>query len=390
MTLAGATLRIGAVAGETSGDLLAGSVLRGLAARGMGLDARGIGGPVMARDGFEAWWSIDALSVRGYAEVLREYPRLHRLRESLKQRMLEWRPEVFLGIDAPDFNLDVERWLRERGVPVVHFIGPSIWAWRRGRIDKIRRAVDRILLVFPFEKAIYDAAGIDATYVGHPLADLIPREPDRQRARSVLGLTEQAQVVALLPGSRPAEVRYMTRTFVETAAWLHRRRPGVTFVLPVASSGLHEPVAAAARAADPPRGLDLRIVSGMSHDVLAAADTALIASGTATLEAALYGLPMVIAYRMAWASYQIMRHMSYLPYVGLPNILCEDSVVPEFLQAEARAELMGPELLEHLESPQRRAVIRKRFAALHEQLRCGCAERAAEAILEVRARRSHG
>src|SRR5690606_29482513 len=233
-------LALGAVAGEKSGDLLAAGVLAALARAEGGLDARGIGGPSMAEAGFERWWDIEALSVNGYAEVLREYPRLRRMREELKRRMVEWRPDVFLGVDAPDFNLNVEKRMREAGVPVVHFIGPSIWAWRAGRIDRIRESVDHMLLVFPFEKEIYDKAGIPSTYVGHPLADAIPPEPPVAQARAALGLSPDRPVVALLPGSRASEVRMMAAEFMRTAAWLHARRPGIQFVVPAASPALFE------------------------------------------------------------------------------------------------------------------------------------------------------
>lgn len=376
----GAALRLGAVAGEKSGDLLAAEVLKALANRHRGLDARGIGGPAMAATGFENWWHIDALSVRGYAEVLREYPRLRRMREQLKRRLSDWRPDVFVGVDAPDFNLDVERSLRAQGIPVVHFIGPSIWAWRRGRIDRIRDAVDHMLLVFPFEKPLYDEAGIAATYVGHPLADLIPAAPPVAEARTALGLSGQRQVVALLPGSRPAEVRFMAAEFIRTAAWLYRRRPDLQYVMPAASEALFGAIRSIVDGLELPEGLDLRIVTGHSHDAIAAADTVLVASGTATLEAALFRKPMVIAYRMAWLSYRIMRRMGYLPWVGLPNILCRDWVVPEFIQDAACAERMGPALLAQLDDPGARAAIDARFAALGAELRLGCAQRAAEVI----------
>src|SRR5690606_23766106 len=240
MTATRAGLALAAVAGEKSGDLLAASVLAALAEAEGGLDARGIGGASMAAVGFDRWWDIEALSVNGYAEVLRAYPRLRRMREDLKRRLVDWHPEVFLGVDAPDFNLDVEKRMRAAGVPVVHFIGPSIWAWRAGRIERIRESVDHMLLVFPFEQEIYEKAGIASTYVGHPLADQIPPEPPVAEARATLGLSPDAPVVALLPGSRVGEVRFMAAEFMRTAAWLHARRPGLQFVLPAASDSLFE------------------------------------------------------------------------------------------------------------------------------------------------------
>lgn len=382
---AGATARLalGMVAGEASGDLLAAAVLEGLTGRVALLEAAGIGGPAMARHGFDAWWSIDALSVNGYLEVLREYPRLRRMRNALAARLGAWRPRLFVGVDAPDFNLDLEAKLRAQGIRTVHFISPSVWAWRRERIGKIRRSVDHMLLVFPFEEEIYRAAGIAATYVGHPLADVIPETVDAAAARRALGLPERATVVALLPGSRPAEVEHLALPFLRTAGWLHERRRDLHFVMPAASAALFERLGAIATSARLPGQLPLTLVSGRSHDALAAADAVLVASGTATLEAALFRRPMVIAYRMNGLNYRIMRRMGYLPWVGLPNILSGRRVVPEFLQDAVRAPDLGTALLRQLDDDAHRDGIVAQFAALHGMLRRGCAARAAAVILEV-------
>jgi lipid-A-disaccharide synthase len=377
----GEAFELGVVAAEASGDLLAASVLDGLQARlpATGLRAAGIGGPALQARGMDCWWSIDALSVRGYVEVLREYPRLLRLRRDLRERLQAWRPDVFLGVDAPDFNLDLEVGLRRAGVPTAHFIGPSVWAWRRGRLARIREAAGLMLLVFPFEQAIYDEAGIPAVYVGHPLADQIPPKSDRAGARRALGLPPEAPLVALLPGSRPAEIRYMAESFLETARWLRRARPELRFVLPAAGARQYEQL----RALLARRGIDdsVLLTEGRSHEALAACDTALVGSGTATLEAALFGRPMVIAYRMAGLSYAIMRRMGYLPWIGLPNILCRDWVVPEFVQAAATPAAMGQALLEQLDDPALRERITGRFADLHGTLRRDCATRCAEELL---------
>ena len=375
-------LSLAAVAGEKSGDLLGAAVLAALAERAGGLQCAGIGGAAMAAAGLERWWDVEALSVSGYVEVLRAYPRLHRMREELIARIRAWAPRCFLGIDAPDFNLAIEARLRADAIRVVHFISPSIWAWRRERIAKIRAAVDHMLLVFPHEAEIYREAGIPATYVGHPMADTIPLVPDAARARAELELGSAPQI-ALLPGSRPGELKHMARRFIETAAWLHARRPELEFLLPVAASGQYEHVVALVRAARLPDGLRLRVLSGRSHAVLEAADAALVASGTATLEAALYKLPMVIAYRMAWGSYQIMRRMAYLPHVGLPNILCKEAIVPEFLQDAVKPAVMGAALLAQLDDDAGRRRLGERFTELHESLRLGCAQRAAARILEL-------
>jgi lipid-A-disaccharide synthase len=380
-------MRLGMVAGETSGDLLASSVLAGLQARlggPAGLQAAGIGGPAMAARGFDAWWPSEALAVRGYAEVVRAYPRLRATRARLRERMAAWRPEVFVGVDAPDFNLELERALRERGIRVAHFIGPSIWAWRGGRIEGIRRSVDRMLLVFPFEQKLYDDAGVPATYVGHPLADAIPLQADAAAARATLGLPATGAVVAVLPGSRGSEITYIAPAFVATIAWLAARRPDLRFVVPAATDTLYRRLRAMLANGRLPDGTDCRLVMGRSHEAIAAADSVLVASGTATLEVALFRKPMVIAYRMAWASYRIMRRMGYLPWIGLPNILCNDSVVPEFIQHAATPEAMGAAVLAQLDDPALAARLGERFAALHETLRRDCGQRAAEVLLGMR------
>jgi len=381
-------MRLGMVAGETSGDLLAAAVLGGLQQQLGGpeaLQAGGVGGPAMVARGFDAWWPSEQLAVRGYAEVLREYPRLRALRGRLRDRLTDWRPEVFVGVDAPDFNLDLERALRERGIRVAHFIGPSIWAWRGKRIETIRRSVDRMLLIFPFEEKLYADAGIPATYVGHPLADAIPLRADAGAARAVLDLPAGRAVVAVLPGSRGSEVTYIAPAFVKTIAWLARQRPDLVFVVPAATERLFERLRTMLATADLPDGVDCRLVMGRSHDAIAAADAVLVASGTATLEVALFRKPMVIAYRMAWASYQIMRRMAYLPWIGLPNILCNETVVPEFVQQAATPEAMGRALLAQLDDPTLAARLDERFGALHETLRQDCGMRAAEALLSMRA-----
>ena len=377
------SLALGMVAGEASGDVLAAALLAGIGARVGRVHAAGIGGPAMRAQGFDGWWTIDALSVNGYLEVLREYPRLRRMRNALRERLQQWRPDVFVGVDAPDFNLDLERALRGRGIRVVHFIGPSIWAWRRERIRKIAASVDRILLLFPFEQALYRDAGVDAVYVGYPLADAIPFDVDAVAARRALGLAGDDCVVALLPGSRAAEIQHLAAPFLATAAWLHARRSDLRFVMPAATDLAFERLKAIAAQARLPSTMSLTIVRGRAHDALAAAEAVLVASGTATLEAALFRRPMVIAYRMSAISYRIMRPMALLPWVGLPNVLAGRFVVPEFLQADVRPDAMGQALLRQLEDAPYRASIVETFAQVHESLRRGCAARAAQAVLET-------
>lgn len=377
------SLSVGMVAGESSGDLLGAAVLSGLKARRGALQGRGIGGPAMIDQGFTNWWSISDLSVMGYVEVLKAYPRLLKMRNRLRDRLIDWHPDLFVGVDAPDFNFDLEIALRERGIRIAHFISPSIWAWRRERIHKIRRAVDHMLLVFPFEQSIYQAAGIPATFVGHPLADAIPMDVDTMAARKRLGLPDAGQVVALLPGSRLSEVTHLAATFIDTAAWMAARRPDLSFVLPAANANLYLRLRQKLATMNLPSSLSLTLVQGRSHDAMAAADAVLVASGTATLEAALFKRPMVIAYKMAWLNYRIMRDKGYLPWIGLPNILCNDSVVPEFIQQAATPEALGKAMMVQLESTMLRQRISERFTALHHSLRHDCANTAAQVLADL-------
>lgn len=373
----GERLELAMVAGETSGDLLAGLLLGGLRRRWPQLHAAGIGGPRMAEHGFDAWWPHDKLAVRGYVEVLRHYREIIGIRRQLKDRLLREPPRLFVGVDAPDFNLDLEADLRAAGLKTVHFVCPSVWAWRPERIAKIRRACDHVLCIFPFEPALLGRNGVRATYVGHPLAGVIPLEPDRAAARQALGLPPEGEVVAILPGSRASEVQYLARPFFEAAVLLQRLRPGVSFVVPCVPS-LRRAVESAARRAGLQDGL--YIVDGQSHAALAACDLTLIASGTATLEAALFKRPMVIAYRMNAISWQIMRRKQLQPWVGLPNILAEDFVVPELLQHDATPRALARALLEWLEAPARMAAVQEKFTVLHHQLRRDTATLATDAI----------
>jgi lipid-A-disaccharide synthase len=371
---------IGFVAGEASGDLLAAPVVGALRAGAPAFECAGIAGDRMIEAGATAWWHVRELSVRGYAEVLRELPRLVRLRAALRRRLLAERPAVVVGVDSPDFNLRLEMQLRVAGVPTVHYVSPSIWAWRPGRIEKVRRAADRVLLVFPFEQKIYDDAGIAATYVGHPLATSIPTQHDTAAARRRLGLPAEDPVVALMPGSRRAEVAYIAPPFIGAAVRMLAREPRLRFVLPVADARLRAllapAMAAAGAAAD-----RIELFDGRSHECLEAADGVLVASGTATLETALFGKPMVISYRMPPASYWIMRQMGTLNFVGLPNILAGEGLVPELLQHDATAERLADALLDLLNDRPRCDRLRERFAALHEGLRRDTPRLAAEAII---------
>lgn len=353
------------VAGEASGDLLAAVLLKGLRERHPSLVAQGIGGPAMQQAGFQAWWPSEKLAVRGYVEVLRHYREIVGIRAQLKRRLLASPPHVFLGVDAPDFNLSLESALRQAGVPVAHLVCPSIWAWRPERVEALRASVDHVLCIFPFEPALLAQHGVPATYVGHPLAPSIPMHPDREAARQQLGLPSDGVVVALLPGSRNSEVHYLGKLFLQTAALIRQTKPTARFVLPAVphlKGALDEMVAASGLQAC------VTVVAGQSHAVLAACDVTLIASGTATLEAALFKRPMVIAYRMNPLSWLIMRRKQLQPWVGLPNILCEEFVVPEYLQNQATPDALSSAVLEWLEAPELVRALQARFQTLHQTL----------------------
>jgi lipid-A-disaccharide synthase len=337
----------------------------------------------MAQQGFEAWWPYEKLAVRGYVEVLRHYREIVGIRQQLKARLLAQPPSAFIGVDAPDFNLDLEHDLKASGIPTVHFVCPSIWAWRADRVDKIRRSVDHVLCIFPFEKALLEAHGIAATYVGHPLAQTIPEHVDRAAARVALGLPQDATVVALLPGSRHSEIEYLARRFLQAAQRMAQQQPGLIFVLP-AMSALRARIDALVCEVGGVPGLT--VLAGQSHTALAACDVTLIASGTATLEAALFKRPMVIAYNMNWISWQIMRRKKLQPWVGLPNILCQEFVVPELLQDAATPDAMAHEVLQWLAQPAAMTAVQQRFAALHDSLRCDTPALAAHAIQKILAR----
>lgn len=344
------------------------------------LEVYGIGGPLMQAQGFRSDWPMETLSVRGYVEAIQQLPAILRLRKELIHTLLtENRPDVYLGIDAPDFNLGVEMQLRKAGIPILHFVSPSIWAWRAGRIKKIAQAVDRMLCIFPFETAIYERAGIAATYVGHPLASDIPLQPDtsgaRQKLSQLLHLSSDkldGTVVAVLPGSRGSEIELIAPIFFDTMAVLANKLKGqkLYFLIPVATARLRAPLEVLkSQLQNQYPEIQIHLIDGQADLVLEAADVVLIASGTATLQAALWKKPMVISYKVPWLTGQIMKRQGYLPYVGLPNILCGEFVVPELLQNEATPEALANALMTWLENPNKVTQLKSRFTEMHETLR---------------------
>ncbi|GAA0834155.1 MAG: lipid-A-disaccharide synthase [Cupriavidus sp.] len=372
---------IAMVAGEASGDLLASLLLEGLHARlGDSVEFAGIGGRRMQAQGFVSHWPMETLSVNGYVEVLGSLREILATRRAIREQLLAQPPLCFIGVDAPDFNFGLEVPLRRAGIPVVHFVSPSIWAWRAGRIRTIARAVDHILCLFPFEPEIYAKAGIPATYVGHPLADVIPMVPDVAGARAKLGLPEGKRIVAVLPGSRQSEVRNLGATFFDAMARMQRMDGNLAFVLPAANAALRE-IVQELHARYPE--IALTIVDGQSHLAMESSDVVLLASGTATLEAALYKKPMVISYKVPWLTAQIMKRQGYLPYVGLPNILSGRFVVPELLQDDATPEALARETLLQLNDEGNIAFLREHFTAMHETLKRDTANLAAGVVVDL-------
>ncbi len=354
------------VAGETSGDLLAGLMMQGIRAQWPDANLYGIGGPQMQAQGFNALWPSDKLAVRGYVEVLRHYREIVGIRKQLKEKLLANPPQVFVGVDAPDFNLDLERDLKQAGILTVHFVCPSVWAWRAERIEKIKQSVDHVLCIFPFETDLLHSHGIPATYVGHPLAQAIPMHVDTLKARHDLKLDPDPNrpVVALLPGSRESEITYLAERFFQAAILLGQQQSNLQFVLPAIPSMK----ARIEAIRDKVGATNVQVLKGQSHAALAACDVTLIASGTATLEAALFKKPMVIAYNMNWLSWQMMKRKKLQPWVGLPNILAQEFCVPELLQDQATPVNMSGAVLDWLRSPEKAQALVGRFEILHASL----------------------
>ncbi len=373
-----AVSEIAIVAGEASGDLLGSLLIKSVRAAGLDAGFYGIAGSKMQAVGARSLFPLEALSVRGYVEALSGLRKILGIRRSLKKQLLAQPPRLFIGVDAPDFNLALESRLKRAGIPTIHFISPSIWAWRPKRIRKIARAASHVLLVFPFEEAIYQQAGIPATYVGHPLAHALP-EPNRRAARERLGLAQDGEYVALLPGSRLGELQALGRLYVETAKRIALARPQTRFLIPLATRETRQAFERILHEADA-QELPLRILFGHAHDAMQAVDAALIASGTATLEALLLDCPHVISYRVPWLTWQIMKRQALLPWIGLPNILADRGVVPEILQNQATPEALGRAIEELLADAEARAAQIEAFRVQRARLKRDTPRLIAEAI----------
>ena len=378
----GNAVRIAIVAREASRNLLASHLIAALKERLPDAVFYGIGGPKMQAQGLDAWWPMEKLSVMGYWDALKHYREIAGIRRQLKKRLLELRPDIFIGVDAPDFNLGLETDLKAAGIRTIHYVSPSIWAWRGGRIKKIARAVNRVLALFPMEPPLYEKERIPVSYVGHPLADIIPLETNKVAVREKLSLPRNYPIFAMLPGSRRGELEMMADTFVETAKIIRERfLPQAIFVVPLATRDTRLQFEAAIyrqQAGEVP----FRLLFGHAQDALGAADVSLVASGTATLEAALLKRPMVITYKIAKFSYWLMRRMAYLPYVGLPNVLAGRFVVPEILQDEATPENLAEALVKLYGDKENAEAVEAAFTDIHLQLRQNTAEKAARAVIE--------
>ena len=372
--------KIAIVAGEASGDLLASHLIRALKAQRDDLTFIGIAGPKMASEGAKSLFPIEKLSVRGYVEVLTHLFGLIRIRKSLYKQLLAHKPDVFIGVDAPDFNFWLERKFKKQGIPAVHYVSPSIWAWRRGRMGRIKRAVSHVLALFPFEAPLYERAGVPVTFVGHPLADEIPLKPNKKGARETLKIDKSKSVIAMLPGSRQSEVRQHAELFVKTAVIISQDNENTQFLVPLITRETRKIFEEAFHKVAP-ESLHLNILFGHAHDAMEAADIVLVASGTATLEAALLKRPMVITYRMPTLSWWILKRMNYVPYVGLPNILARKFVVPELLQKEATPQKLADAVSLLLVDKIRTQEIKDEFTAIHQSLKQGSAKKAASVIL---------
>ena len=377
-------MRIALCAGEASGDLLGAGLIEALRERFPDAEFAGIGGPKMRAAGLSSWHDAQELAVMGLSEVLSHLPRLLRLRKSFRQRVLDWQPDVFIGIDAPDFNLGVEKWLKTRGIRTVHYVSPSVWAWRESRAERIGESADLVLCLFPMEPPIYARHGVDAVFVGHPLADEIPLMPDRSAARARLGVADEARVLAVLPGSRLGEIRRMLPIFLDAAALLSQTTPGLQLLVPAANSDCR--IAIDAELATRPTSLiNAHVLDGDAQAAMIASDCVLLASGTAALEAMLCKRPMVIGHRISPLTYRIVKAFGLLKsaHVSLPNVLAGEALVPELLQDDCTPENLAAAVNHWLNDVDAVNALLPRFDAIHRELRQDASARAADAITSM-------
>ncbi len=382
-------LHIGIVVGEASGDILGAGLINALKRRAeaasLELHFDGIGGPRMIAAGFESLYPMDRLSVMGFIDPLKRLPELLRMRKHLKQHFRSARPDVFIGVDSPDFTLNIEADLKQAGIKTAHYVSPSVWAWRQGRIKTIARAVDMMLTLLPFEAAFYETHQVPVRFVGHPLADEFPLEDQRDSARKALAIDENELVLAVLPGSRGGEVGHLAPAFLDTVDWLHQHLPQLKVLIPAASAERRSQLETLLA------GRDTRVtlLDGQSRDVMAAGDAVLMASGTTTLEALLLKRPMVVAYRMGSLSYKILSRLVKTPHISLPNLLAGEALVPEIIQDDVRPDVIGPLLLEQLSGGDKVEALKARFLHMHEKIALNASDSAADAILQL-AEVSHG
>jgi lipid-A-disaccharide synthase len=382
MSLNGRPPRIGIVVGEASGDQLGSHLMQATQASFPGATFFGIGGPKMQALGMDVWFPMEKLAVRGFVEVLKHYREIVGIRRKLRARLLAARPDLFIGIDAPAFNMDLETDLKHAGVPTIHYVCPQFWAWDRGRLPAIGRAVSRILALFPFEVPMLEEAGIPATFVGHPMADILPEQPDRDGMREQMRLPKQGLIIAMLPGSRQVEVKAMASLFVKAAKSILEQKPDAQFLVPLVSRETRS-LFETALYQDAPDGLPLTMLYGHAHDAMIASDAVLVASGTATLEAALLKRPMVITYKLPSITYWIAKRRIYLPYVGLPNVLAGEFIVPELIQDDATPMSLADALVRILDDADGRRKLNTRFLEMHRSLKQDTARRVVEAIATV-------
>ena len=375
-------LRIALVAGEASGDLLGAGLVRELKKRFPDARFAGIGGPRMLAEGFEAWHESSELAVMGLAEVLRHLPRLLRLRAGLRRRLMDWQPDVFIGIDAPDFNLGLERKLKQAGIRTVHYVSPSVWAWREGRAAKIGRSADRVLCLFPMEPPIYQRHGIDARFVGHPLAEAFEAVPDRRAARERLGLAQDIPVLAVLPGSRQGEIQRLWPTFIDAARLVTLQMPGLAVAVPAADPACRAAIEAGLAKS---QLANVALYDGQAHDVMVAADVVLLASGTAALEAMLAKRPMVVSYRISALTYRLVMALGMMRVstYSLPNVLANEPIVPELMQHDCTPENLAESVMLWFRDEDARATLLPRYEHIHAKLRGNADAAAADAVAEL-------